>query len=249
MHIVTSALLALTLSSGVVPVLDPDQDGPPTLTLPGGPTIPMPPGAEVFGPTGPNSQLFPPRAFPPRGGAAPPPARADAAPLPEQSPDERRKQRVDDLFRRLAAAKDETEATAIQAMLDRIWLQSGSDTADLLMTRVLSAMQSKDLPLAESLLDKIVALQPGWPEAWNERATVYYLDGQDVQSMTDISHVLTLEPRHFGALSGMGFILHRNGDDKGALMVLRRAAAINPRNKELNDLIQELTPDVEGRDL
>ena len=67
--------------------------------------------------------------------------------------------------------------------------------------------------------------------------------------MEDISHVLALEPRHFGALSGMGFILHRNGDDKAALTVLRRAQVVNPQQPEVKTLIDHLVPDVEGHDL
>jgi tetratricopeptide (TPR) repeat protein len=252
MQVILTAFVALVVSTGTVPVLDPGDDGSaPSLTLPDGPALPSPPDRDIFGPNGLARKLFPRPALPPgpeaeSKPAAPPPADDTDA---RATPAERRKARIDDLFKRLATAQDEAEANAVATMLDRLWLRSGSPTADLLMTRALAAMASSDYKIAEDLLDKVVTLRPAWSEAWNQRATVHYLDNDDVASMADIGRVLALEPRHFGALSGMGFILHRNGDDKGALRVLRQAATINPKNKDINALIQQLTPEVEGRDL
>ena len=252
MHLLTSAFLALAISAGPVRIADPLDDDPlPSLTLPDGPTIPMPPGSRVFGPNGIKPDAMPTTPSDPDGGAAandvaPP---APPAPEPHLSAAQRRQARIDDLLHRLAEAKDETEALALSTMVDRLWLQSGSPTADLLMSRAVTAITGSDLKLAETLLDKIVALQPGWVEAWNKRATVRYLDNDDMGSMQDIGHVLAIEPRHFGALSGMGFILHRNGQDKAALTVLRKAAQINPQNQDVKSLIDKLTPDVEGHEL
>lgn len=236
MNILSSALLALALAAGPSRVADPlDDPSYPLLTLPGQPPSP---GARGFGPHGINPDVIPPL---PQG--TPSPAE------PKLSATEKRAQRITELLDRLAAAKDETEASAISVMVEHLWLQSGSDTADLLMSRAIQATGSNDLKLAEQLLDKVVALRPGWVEAWNKRATVRYLADNDPGSMEDISHVLALEPRHFGALSGMGFILHRDGDDKSALTVLRKAATINPQSHEVKALIEKLIPDVEGHDL
>lgn len=236
------ALLALSLAGGAVPILDPDDDGSgPSLTSPGDPAVPMPPGSDVFGPGGFNVDAAPNRP--------PSPPHSEAKPEPEESPTERRRARVDELFTRLAQAKDETEAGAIGAMLNRVWLQSGSDTADLLMGRAVTAMDGKDYQTAESILDKLVTLQPGWAEAWNKRATVRYLRDEDPGSMFDIGRTLAIEPRHFGALSGMGIILHRNGQDRSALTVLRKAAAINPQDRAVKSLIDQIAPDVDGHDI
>ena len=101
----------------------------------------------------------------------------------------------------------------------------------------------------DALLDKILVLEPDWAEAWNKRATLRFLEDDDAGSMEDLSHVLALEPRHFGALSGLGFILKRNGMNKGALAALRKALAIYPENPDIQKAVDELTPDVEGRDL
>jgi Flp pilus assembly protein TadD len=216
-----------------------------TLTLPDGSTIVLPPGTEG---SEPMDHLPPaqPKAIDP---SPSPPSRADKDAPAAGTPAERRKQRVNDLFARLAKAEDAREAEAISLMIDHLWLQSDSATADLLMSRAVAAMAAKDETTAAALLDKIIVLRPDWAEAWNKRATVRYLQDDDAGSMEDISHVLVLEPRHFGALSGMGFILHRNGDDKAALTVLRRAQAVDPQQPEVKALIDQLTPDVEGHEL
>ena len=67
------------------------------------------------------------------------------------------------------------------------------------------------MQVSRTLLDKLIVLQPDWAEAWNKRATVRYLMDDEQGSMADIARVLVLEPRHFGALSGMGMILERGG--------------------------------------
>lgn len=231
-----SVLVVFALAGSPLPVIDGGDDPAfPRLTLPDEPARPPSlPGVQAPAnpvPTEPSD----------RGQAL--------EPTPAPNPIEARKSRVDELFKRLAAATDAQEAASLSALIDRVWMQSGSDTADLLMSRALKAVDGNDYKLAESLLDKIVALQPDWAEAWNKRATVHYLDDDDGASMEDISHVLAIEPRHYGALSGMGFILHRNGDDKAALTVLRRALAIDPQNSSVKAMIKELTPEVEGRDL
>ncbi len=220
-----------------------DSSAHPTLTLPDGSTITLPEGTKAFGPNGP--------ALPQAGNGAAtdrPPAESGKA-EPPSSAASRHRQRLDDLFARLAGAQDATEAAAITTAIDHLWLQSGSPTADLLMQRAAQALEAKDDKTASLLLDKIIALKPGWAEAWNKRATVRYLEDDDGGSMADIAHVLALEPRHFGALSGMGFILHRNGNDKAALTVLRKAAQVNPQQSDIKTLIDELTPAVDGQAL
>lgn len=210
--------------------------------MPDGSVLPLPPGMRGFGPDGPEtapSNPSPPPASEAQGFAAKPP----------QSVAERRKQQLDELYGRLAKAKDPAEAGAIGAMISQALLQSGSDTADLVMRRAVTAMEAQDYPTATDLLDKVITLQPGWAEAWNKRATVRYLADDDAGSMADIGHVLALEPRHFGALSGMGLILHRNGEDQAALTVLRRAAGINPQDPQVQSMIGELAHAVEGNEL
>jgi Flp pilus assembly protein TadD len=67
--------------------------------------------------------------------------------------------------------------------------------------------------------------------------------------MADIREVLSREPRHFGALAGLGMILEEVGDDKQALEAYRKALAINPHMQKIPDLVKGLTEKVEGRDI
>lgn len=113
----------------------------------------------------------------------------------------------------------------------------------------MTAVDTKDLELAETLLDKVVQLEPDWPEAWNKRSTVRYLRDDDVGAMQDAAQVLAREPRHFGALAGMGAILHREGMDKEALKVLRRALELDPQLTDIRKLVDQLKLDVEGREI
>ena len=156
---------------------------------------------------------------------------------------------LDGLFQRLAKAADPVEAQGITASIERLWLRSGSDTADMLMGRVLIAMQGNDHALALQLLDTLITLEPDWAEAWNKRATVRFLDNDDAGSMNDISHVLTLEPRHYGAVAGMAFILQRNNLNKRALQSYRRLLEINPQQEQIRKAVDRLTLEVEGQEL
>lgn len=187
-----------------------------------------------------------PSARPPAGAERSEPAPPPAAPAP---PPPTRAETLDRLLGRLAKAGDADEAQGIAELVQRLWMQSGSDTADLLMGRAVSAMGDGRHDVAAALLDQIIELQPGWAEGWNKRATLRFLDHDDAGSMEDISHVLALEPRHFGALSGMGAILQRHGQDKAALTAMRRALAIYPEEPDLRDAIDKLAPAVDGSDL
>ena len=94
--------------------------------------------------------------------------------------------------------------------------------------------------LALPILDDIVARAPQWAEGWNKRATVLFLLGEYDRSLADIDRVLALEPRHFGALAGLGFIHMNQGESRQALKALRRALAVNPFLKERHGLIPAL---------
>lgn len=92
-------------------------------------------------------------------------------------------------------------------------------------------------------------LRPDWVEAWNRRATLYYLRNDYGHSLQDIQQVLIREPRHFGALAGLGMIMQDLGDDKRALDAFRKALAINPHMDKVPDLVKTLSEKVEGRDI
>jgi tetratricopeptide (TPR) repeat protein len=158
-------------------------------------------------------------------------------------------QALDSLYRRLALAKDPAESQGIVALITRRQLQSGSDTADLLMARAIAAMGTGQVDVSMPILDAIIALQPNWAEAWNRRATARFLAEDERGSMADIAHVLALEPRHFGALSGMGMILEHRGFDDDALRAYSQALAIAPGLQSLRDAVDRLNKKVGERQL
>jgi tetratricopeptide (TPR) repeat protein len=172
----------------------------------------------------------------------------DAKPAPAP-PAPTRAQKLDDLFARLAASTDAAETDGLIAAIDRLHLESGSDTGDFLMARAIAALGSQNLQVSRDLLDKLVVLQPDWAEAWNKRATVRYLLDDEQGSMADIARVLILEPRHFGALSGMGMILERGGFSDEALRAYRRALEIAPQLATLRAAVDRLTAAVKGQSL
>ena len=110
-------------------------------------------------------------------------------------------------------------------------------------------MDGEDLDLAITLLNSLIKIKPDYTEAWNRRATAYYMKKDYERSLADIRQVLAREPRHFGALAGLGLIMQDIGDDKRALEVYRKALAIHPRLPRVPDLIKTLTEKVEGRDI
>lgn len=156
---------------------------------------------------------------------------------------------LDTLFGALKIAPDETSAKAIEDRIWAIWMASDSDTCNLLMSRVKDATEDKDYDLAIKLLDAVVTIKPDYVEAWNRRATLYYVKHEYGRALADIREVLAREPRHFGALAGLGLILQDIGDDKHALQAYQAALAIDPHLRSLPDTVKTLREKVEGRDI
>src|SRR4030081_66315 len=156
---------------------------------------------------------------------------------------------LDFLFGALKAAPDEASAKHVEARIWALWMQTPSDTAALLMARSKAAMDAKQIDVALKLLDAGVKLRREYVEAWNRRATLYYMQNDYTRSLEDIEQVLSREPRHFGALAGLGMIMQDLGDDRRALDAFRKALAVNPHLEKVAELVKSLTEKVEGRDI
>lgn len=247
-----AALLPIARAEDRTPL--PTQPPGDVLRIPGAPPIQLPPGARVFGPNGPAASE-PPATRPGRDAAAggPPGTKSENAKVAEPKPDLNepagRKKILDDLFDRLGKAEDDRQAAFLTAAIERVWMRSGSDTADLLMSRAMEAMNAKDLPLTEEVLDKVVTILPDWAEGWNKRATARFTADDYPGAIEDIAHTLALEPRHFGALSGLGYILQKLELNKRALQAFRKALEVNPRQEDLRKIVEKLSLEVDGRDL
>ena len=196
--------------------------------------------------------VVPARAQAPSQTPREPPGKKDLVEPPANPPKLRPRDRLhnlDFLFGALKVAPDEASAKNIEDRIWAVWLTSGSDTCNLLMSRVKTAVDAERYDLAIRLLDSIIELKPTYIEAWNRRATVFFLKKDYGSALADLRQVLAREPRHFGALSGLGAIMLDVGDEKNALDAYRRALAIDPHLKGIADKVKTLTEKVEGRDI
>jgi tetratricopeptide (TPR) repeat protein len=196
----------------------------------------------LAGPAGAQAPA-PDHKAPPHGAQAE--AKPDSQPLQPAG----RQKILDDLFERLEKTTDAAEAQGIAGAIQRVWMRSGSDTADLIMERTGTLIKQQDWKLAADMLDRLVAIEPQWAEAWNRRATVRFFQKDSSGAMEDLAHVLQLEPRHFTALIGLGAILERDEQKAQALRVFRRVLEINPQLEEIRSKVDKLTIEVEGREI
>lgn len=109
-----------------------------------------------------------------------------------------------------------------------LWSRSGNPEVDRLMALGTEAMQAGKHVEAITTFSEVIHKKPDFAEGWNRRATVYYLAGQYDKSIADCHEVLKRNPRHFGALSGMGQIYAQLEDYENALRWYRRALEVNP---------------------
>ncbi|MDQ0510280.1 tetratricopeptide repeat protein [Ancylobacter amanitiformis] len=155
--------------------------------------------------------------------------------------------RLDALFAALKVAPTKESAKSIADRIDIALTQSGSDTADLLMARATQALQTKDFDLTIQLLDSVLRVAPDHLDAWNKRATVFYLKEDFADALVDLRQVVAREPRHYGAWAGIAIICKEIGDDKHALEAARQALAIYPHLESVEDMEKTLSLSVEGR--
>ncbi len=138
------------------------------------------------------------------------------------------------------------EPDAIETRIMELWAISGSDTADFLLQRGQAALNAEDYPTAVAHLSALIDHAPEFAEAWNARATAYFLMEEYALSVADIEVALALNPRHFGALAGLGIILEQSGRDAQALSAFRAAQVLNPHREQVNDAVTRLSPRVDG---
>jgi len=155
---------------------------------------------------------------------------------------------LDSLFGELRTETNRASGRRIAQEIRSQWSRSGSATVDLLMIWAADAMQAEKNILAEDLLTQSIVLMPNYAEAWNRRATLYYAMGKIGDSVSDIERVLELEPRHFGALSGLGMILQQSSQDRKALEIWRRVLAIYPSSEQAQKAVIELEEELAGQD-
>ena len=155
--------------------------------------------------------------------------------------------RLEELFTRLKATDDEAEAERLTGAIWSIWHQSGRGVVDAQMREGQWYMQLGNLPSALDDFSTAVAWAPEFAEAWHKRATVYFLMGDYQASIADLRRTLDLEPRHFGALAGLGLIYLNLDEERAALKALEKALEINPHLPRTRQKVQELHDKLDGK--
>jgi tetratricopeptide (TPR) repeat protein len=153
---------------------------------------------------------------------------------------------ADALFRALRDPDAETRARA-ERSLWQVWSRSGRPEVDALYRIGIDAFERGDLKAALDTFTQVIAMEPGFAEAWNKRATLYFVVGDLRRSLADCDEVVKRNPRHFGALAGYAQIHVQLENYERALDYARRAYAVNPNLEGIPAMIEALEHVVEKR--
>ena len=158
--------------------------------------------------------------------------------------------RLEPLFADLQTSLSAAAAQEVEHQIWAYWLLFPNDqTIENTMNAAMLMMERGHLGSAERIYSHIIERAPEFAEAWNKRATVRFLAGDHRGSAKDIARVLQLEPRHFGALSGLGMIHMHNGDWQNALKTYELAFSIHPYLTNVEIIIDDLKTRLRGRAL
>ncbi len=149
--------------------------------------------------------------------------------------------RLDALFEQLGSAKATREAARVEEQIWSVWLETDDASVEASMARGIDAMSSGNYVAALLAFDSIVASAPDFAEGWNKRATLHFLMGVFDASARDIDRTLALEPRHFGALSGLAMIRETQRRPFEALEALERVVQLHPRLPQLQERVDRLS--------
>lgn len=149
------------------------------------------------------------------------------------------------LFDELKQAGDASQAAHLESTIWQHWLEAPDAQAHELMSGITQAMASADLAVALQICNELIDSHPEYAEAWNKRATLHYMLGNSEQSVADIRQTIILEPRHFGAISGLGLIFLRDQNFDAALAAFEQVLAISPASISARQSVARLRQEVE----
>ncbi len=134
----------------------------------------------------------------------------------------------DELFRLLQKAQTPEKAREYESRIWMNWFKSGDATIDEWMQKAVRQRNNYDFAGAIETLNKVIARDPEYSEVWNQRATVYFHQGEYEKSLEDVARTLELEPRHFGSLAGRAVIRLQQGKPAIAYQNFLEAAKLHP---------------------
>lgn len=147
------------------------------------------------------------------------------------------------------ARPDQPGWRRIERQILREWARSGSAAVDFLFQRGQAALQAGQPAAAVAHFSAAIDHAPDFTEAWNARATAWYMMNRLGPSMADIEVVLSREPRHFGALAGLGMILEQTGRIEAARDAYAAAHAVHPHRPQVREALERLNLALAGRAL
>ena len=154
--------------------------------------------------------------------------------------------RLDALFATLQSSEDEAVLQETEAAIWEIWYDSGEQAVDEKMEQAAELMLSGNLPAAERIYSEVIEMLPEFSEGWNRRATVRFYQSDFAGSLDDIEETLRLEPRHFGAIWGLGMIFGQQGDYERAILAFERLLEIKPNAADARPRIEMLKQQMAG---
>ena len=160
-----------------------------------------------------------------------------------------RAQALNDLYGELRSARNAAAAEPITEAIEEAWRNSGSDTVDLLMSRVDNFVLSADLDVALEVLDAVTEIAPDDAEAWHQRAIVGFMKKDYKRALSDLRRALAIDPKNYKAIRDLGVVLKQAGDKKGALEAYRKALEVNPFFEQARQAADDLAHEVEGQDI
>ncbi len=163
-----------------------------------------------------------------------------SATAPGVAPADQTDARLDALFETLRSSEDARVLLETEAEIWEIWYDSGEPAVDTMMQAAAGEVRGGDLAAAESIYTEIIERLPEFSEGWNRRATVRYYQGDYDGSLEDIEQTLRLEPRHFGAIWGLGMILGLQRDFERAILAFERLLEIKPNAQDARPRIELL---------
>ena len=169
-------------------------------------------------------------------------ATAHAAPTPATP-----QKTIDSLFDSLKRAQSPEEAKPIEEQIGVLFLESGSASVDLLMTRGTSALTNGDNDTARKIFTSVTEIAPNYAEGWHQRAQLEVAANNDGGAMVSLQRVLTLNPREYRAMAELAGMLEDYGDKAAALKLYRRALALDPQLEEVGKHVKALQTEVEGQ--
>lgn len=150
------------------------------------------------------------------------------------------------LLDQLKLAKSMPEAMVLEGKIWEAWMASGDAKIDGMVNQSVALMRMQMFDESLAILDGVVAKAPNYAEGWNRRATLLYMMQDYGRSLADIQKVLTLEPRHFGAISGLGLISMVKGDKAAARDAYRKVLEIDPNNPSAKASVEQLEKELQG---